>query len=94
MTPLTDLPTAAADALQYQFFSQLLFGSEGGIFVADNDGNVLRFDSAWQPTGSIQAMPPADNQSLPLKYELFLSSDERRLVSLNEHAVLNVWNAH
>jgi hypothetical protein len=94
MTPLTELSTVAADALQYQFFSQLLFGSKGGIFVADNDGKVLRFDSAWQPTGSIQAMPPASNTSLPLKYELFLSSDERRLGSLNEHAVLNVWNAH
>lgn len=94
LSPKLDLSQAGADALANRSFAQLLFGNRGGIFVADTDGHVLRFDSSWQPDGSIQAMPATSPGILPPQFELFLTGDERRLVSLDDRGVLNVWNAH
>ncbi|HEX2875745.1 MAG TPA: hypothetical protein VHP33_31045 [Polyangiaceae bacterium] len=94
LTLLPELPAAATEALMNRSFSQLAFGNKAGIFVADTDGNVQRFDSAWQQEGNIQAMPSTTPGGAAPQYQIFLTGDERRLVSLNDRAVLNVSDAH
>ena len=94
LRPLSGLPPAATDALSNRQFSQLIFGSKGGIFVADSDGNVLQYDANWQPKGDLQVMPPTTLGIAPPQYQLGLTGDEHRILSLNDRGVLNVWATH
>jgi hypothetical protein len=92
MQPISNLSAAASAALTNHELSQLVFGQRNGLFVGDTDGKVVRFDSDWQRTVELQVMPPTTPGVLPPQYQLALTGDERRVMALNDRAVLNVWS--
>lgn len=94
LEPLTALPPAATEALSNREFSQLVFGTKGGIFVGDTGGKVMRFDSQWQHRGEVQVMRPTTPGIAPPQYQLALTGDERRLLSFDDRAALSVRDAH
>lgn len=90
--PLANLPTALAEALASPEFSQLVFGPTGSLYIGDANGKVRQFDPSWQSNGEVQLVPTRPPGSSLPRYTLEVTGDERRLLALDEYAVLHVSN--